>query len=306
MLVNRDAGFLALLGLSLDPASPKWHAATCCNPFAASFDVVDDHPVVLHAAAVSVCGLKVKLDDDVEDEGPLRGAVARFGRIISQPAADRAVARLNGSDFPTDRVVSLMGRQASIEKQSPWRADEPTAEAYGEITAHIATLLGPSRLPYESKLRELGRSLGALVYWKDAWDDREKDLAKGSFNPLQQVSAEAVHTRVGEVWKSFCESLTSLPVVRHGELLDQVRSATQTRQSMFLGVDVASKMERKGRRKRRESRSSLGSKDKTSCWDWCGGCCDCSTCSRGGCADSCVDCGPGDSGCCDCCPCDCG
>ena len=304
LLVNRDAGFLALLGLSLDSSAPRWHAATCCNPFAAPFDVVDEHPAVLHAAAVSACGLAVKLDDDVEDEGRIRRALARAGRLISQPITDRAVARLNGSDFPTERVWNGMMRQESVERGAPLQADGPTAKAYGEITAHIAVLLNRGEAVLQSQLRDLGRALGALVYWRDARDDCEKDAAKGRFNPLHHTPVEAVQERVGEVWRSFCDSLTSLPLARHEELLAQVLLATQTRHSDFLGIEVASKMQRPGKRKRRSSASESGSSKKSSCWDSCCGGCDCPSCGRGGCADSCCDFGPGDSGCCDCCPCD--
>jgi len=312
MLVNRDAGFLALLGLSLEQSEPRWHESTCCNPFAGKFGMVSDHPAVMHAAAVSVCGLAVKLDDDIEDEGPVRGALAQMGKLISRPAEDHAIARLNNTDFPTERVRACLGRQSAVESQSAIEADGPTAEAFGEITAHLARLVdqpsGQGSLNCERRLRELGRSLGSLVYWRDAWDDRRKDAARGRFNPFQEVSTGTIQARVTEVWNDFGSALEALPLVRHETLFQQLQLSTQARHSSFLGIEnaLSSASSERGKvrrsQKSRRGKSSIRSKLE-SCCDSCS-CCNYSSSPGKACGDACCDCGPTDSGCCDCCPCD--
>lgn len=305
LLVNRDAGFLALLGLSLDPDPPRWRRATCCNPLATPFPVNDDHPAIRHAAAVSVCGLAAKLDDDATDEGPLRRGVSRLAGLLTSPATDRAIAELNTTGFPTSRVLETLRRQDALEARSPLEADRPTAEAFGAITAHLAEILPLA--PSGAKLEPIGRALGSLVYWCDAWEDRPQDLRRGRFNPYLTCPGSQIHTRVAEAWKRFTEGLGALPLARHAVLVESLQTTTARRHQLFLASDTGESGE-SSKRKRRKKR------EKNSWCDWCDPCfcdCPCGSCSRGGGAaakggraDACFDCGPGDSGCCDCCPCD--
>jgi hypothetical protein len=300
LLVNRDAAFIGLLGLSLDPAAPRWKQATCCNPLARPFRVADDHPAILHAAAVSVCGLAAKLDDDARDEGFFRRNAARCGLMVAGPAVDRAIATLNSTSFPTAAVLERLAAQEAIEATDPLRADGPTAGAYGMVTAHLANLLG---IPASrAALRQTGEALGSLVYWRDAWQDREQDARRGRFNPFAVLDEDAIRGRIASSWNGFRGALDELSFLRHGELVTLIRDATGRSRVAFLELQSQSepgdKAERKRRGKDRENRRS--------CWDSCD-CCDCCDCPRSGkrgCCDAACDCGPGDKGCCDCCPCD--
>lgn len=303
LLVNRDAAFIGLLGISLDPAAPCWKPATCCNPLAMPFPVDDAHPAVLHAAAVSVCGLAAKLSDDSRDEGLLRRGVARMGRVLTGPAVDRAVATLNSTSFPTARVLDALDRQEDIEASDPMRADHPVAEAYGTITSHLADLLG---IPDQRMvLQRVGASLGSLVYWRDAWQDRREDEVRGRFNPFQTQDHGMIRGRIASLWRDFASSLNELSFARHADLIGQIQISTGHAREPFLQLqtngEVPEKSDRKRRKKKKESEDSW--------WHSCDccSCCDCGSCPRsgkGGCCDAACDCGPGDTGCCDCNPCD--
>lgn len=300
LLVNRDAAFIGLLGLSLDPAAPRWKQATCCNPLARPFRVADDHPAILHAAAVSVCGLAAKLDDDSRDEGFFRRNAARCGLAMAGPAVDRAVATLNSTAFPTATVLERLATQEDIEASDPLRADEPAAGAYGIITAHLAGLLG---IPASrSALLRAGESLGSLVYWRDAWQDREQDARRGRFNPFESLDQNTIRSRITSTWNGFHAALGELSFLRHGEVIHLIQDSTARSRVSFL--ELRSTTEGDGKRERK-TRSN--NKDRRrSCWDSCD-CCDCCHCpssGKGGCCDAACDCGPGDTGCCDCCPCD--
>ncbi|GAA5480296.1 DUF5685 family protein [Haloferula helveola] len=308
LLVNRDATFLALVGVSLDPSPPRWRRETCCNPLAMPFPVTDDHPAVMHAAAVSVCGLATKLADDSRDEGPVRRTASRIGATLVEPATDRAVQWLNSSSFPTQRVIELLNRQEDLEARDPIHADRPTSEAFGTITGHLAEVLPlPGQGPV---LHQLGSALGSLVYWRDAWDDRETDRRKGRFNPFHRVAEPAIGERIQAAWSGFTDALSKLPFVRHRELFDSLCLTTAERHGSFLELKSEEKLER--RRKRRRDREQSRCCDSCDCCP-CECCNCCPSCGSGtarsaagskGCLDACFDCGPGDSGCCDCCPCD--
>lgn len=300
LLANRDAAFLALIGLGLDPGSPHWIRATCCNPFGHPFPVPSPHPATGFAAAVSVCGLAAKLEDDHSDEKWPRRLIARAGLRLGGAGIDRAVAWLNGRSFPTAGTIAALASQNTVEGNDPLNAEAPTARAFGTITAFLGTLLEvPSAIP---ELRRLGEAHGRLVYWRDAWDDRTADRKAGRFNPFLLQGAEALRPRFDAAWRDFREALAALPLRRHLPLLSDIGGRTEEKRRRLEEENCASRREK--RRRERELR-----KDKRpSCWSSCD-CCDClpSCGGRSGKActiDSCFDCGPGDTGCCDCCPCD--
>jgi hypothetical protein len=303
-LVNRDAAFMGLLGISLDPRPPRWKQGTCCNPFARPFALADEHPAVLHAAAVSVCGLAAKLDDDTRDEGVVRRGLARIGRRLAGSATDRAVALLNTTSFPTARVMECLDGQDALESADPLRADEPSAAAYGFIVAHLADLLG---IPGSKEpLQRTGRALGSLVYWRDAWSDRRDDAKRGRFNPFEVIEPAAIRTRIAASWDGFGAALGSLPFQRNAELMGSVLQSTGRLRGSFL--ELRSRDEERAERKRRKREQRSGRS-----WENCCDCCDCCDCCKGstprgggkkGCCDAACDCGPGDKGCCDCNPCD--
>jgi hypothetical protein len=313
LLVNRDAAFMGLLGMSLDPQPVPATQGTCCNPFARPFAVVDHHPAVRHAAAVSVCGLAVKLADDSRDEGLLRRGASRLGRHLTGAATDRAVAHLNRSSFPTAEVMAGLDRQEEVEVTAPDRADEPTAAAYGMIVAHLAGLTGvPSA---RTALERTGRALGSLVYWRDAWIDQAVDAKRGRFNPFAVVDPARIHARIRGAWRELGDAMAALPVERHGGLLAGVLRTTANERGAFLELRTETAAERREARRQRRERRRAERQQKGGSW-WqdccdCSACCDCGGCAgkgagkaKGGCCDAAFDCGPGDSGCCDCCPCD--
>jgi hypothetical protein len=305
LLVNRDAAFVGLLGISLDPAAPRWRETTCCNPLARPFPLADDHPAVVHAAAVTVCGLAAKLSDDSRDEGLLRRNVARVGRLIAGPAVDRAVATLNSSSFPTARVMEALEGQEHIEVTDPMRADQPVAEAFGTITSHLAGLLG---LPAQREtLHCVGAALGSLVYWRDAWQDRREDAARGRFNPFATQDPEKIRRRIAASWKEFGSALNHLPFARHADLIAGIQVSTGRSREAFLQLQTDEETRKKEDRKSPKKGKKSGN-------SWCDACdcCDCCSCFRscpssrsgkGGCCDAACDCGPGDTGCCDCSDC---
>jgi len=306
LLVNRDAAFIGLVGIALDPSEPHWKKATCCNPLANPFPVSDDHPAILHAAAVSVCGLAAKLADDAHDEGVFRKGLARIGRVLTGPAVDRAVATLNSTSFPTAKVLEALEGQEKIEATDPLRADQPIAEAYGTITSHLAEILDiPRQRP---ALQGLGSALGSLVYWRDAWQDRREDKARGRFNPFATQDHDEIRNRIATTWGNFGSALGELSFSRHGDLITQIQTATGHSHQGFLQLQTVEEAREKAERKRQKKEREKGK----SCWNSCdcvncGDCCDCCSgprAAKGGCCDKACDCGPGDSGCIDCNPCD--
>ena len=301
VLVNRDAAFVGLLGLALDPEEPRWKPATCCNPLARPYPVCDDHPGIIHAAAVTICGLAAKLEDDRRDEKRTRRTLARWGRLAITPVVDRAVATLNGGWFPTGSVLDGLANQENLEAASPARADEPTAAAYAAITGHLARLTGAAAS--RPQLERAGSALGSLVYWRDAWDDRAIDARRGRFNPFLRLDARVPQLRVAAAWREFREALAALPLRRHASPIGWVLSATESRWGEFLQTGQPPAVPGKSKKGERKKEGSGGGGG--SCCDRCDHpfansldcCCDCA-CDTGRGDWGCIGCTPGDGCCC--------
>ena len=325
-LVNRDAAFLSLLGSALRPAPPVVSRATCCNPWAKPRELVQTASHVKYAAAVTVCGLAAKLQDDAQDETGPRRWISKLGARAVRRFANRAVEVLKRSGFRVRLVMEALAGQhrcESLNSPGSMQAVEPTRFAYGEIFAHLPQVTGTD--PAQAgALRSLGENLGELIYVADAWDDHDEDCRKGRFNPLpprlgeRMKCARAIGVRcVSEIRSAFgaLHLHHVLPVTRQ-ILLMSMPAAIGKRWGM-TGPD-GRPLSPRGPRNPSEKKSSL--KKGTDCMDCCEGCdpgccdpncceaCDSSCChghsGQGSCLDVCHGC-DGCDGCCHGCDCSC-
>lgn len=292
-LVNRDSTFLSLLTASISPTPPVTSLRTCCNPISVPRPLHTDGLHSRFAAAVTVCGLATKLEDDRTDEKGLRKNAARFlGRAIN-PLTDRAISFLNSVRFPTADVVAMMEEQSVIESQRPdlITAATPTAEAYGTIFSEAARLADAP--DHQSTLQTLGKNLGRLIYWKDAHDDREDDARQGRFNPLENSDEEEFKSRFNSAFMEF-SAVSSLTGSFQPTIRDILTSTIGIHRPLIPEIAMAWAPDAPRKKEKKKDR-------------WWDQCCHCDCCpgnscshSKGGFCDRLFDCGPGDTGCIDC------
>lgn len=316
-LVNRDSTFLSLVGASLQDETPSLTTRTCCNPFSTAKPLLVNNAVMEYSAAVTICGLTAKLEDDKTDEKGLRRNFSKL--LLSQMGGftDKAVSLLNALRFPTAEVQEALLNQSMVEKgsPSPEEAAAPTAHAYGEIFKHLGVVTGkPS-----DKLADLGKHLGRLIYWRDAYDDVVEDEKKGSFNLLRYTPLEELQVSARSSINVLENSLKGLPLQRNQSLLPEVLSATSVKHQDFFSYSYEEEAE-KERKRREEGYGNWCKRQYDTCCNLCDCLEDCVKCCRSprrncsrkpcgqgngnccidGCCDATFDCGPGDSGCCDC------
>ncbi len=312
-LVNRDATFLSLLGNALGerPAVPV--RATCCNPLGKPRQLVQEGDAVSYAAAVTMCGLRAKLDDEVTDRRfrPARFAFRGVRGILSRPIS-RAEMFLNQHGFPVDAVRGNLSEQSSVEQQAVSRRDPdldalsfPSAFAFGKIVAH-------SSEQARDALELMGNSLGRLIYTLDAFVDRKRDQKTGQFNPflLQPGLVNILPDFMERDLSAISVHLGRLPLKCHREILDQILGRNLQRTCISILDGKAPAHQRNERRKKRNKSQNNNGCVCCDGWYACDCCdviycCDCPD-SNSGC-DGCSACDCGDV-CCDCdvCCCDCG
>jgi len=302
-LVNRDSTFVSLLTAAQAEDSPGTVNRTCCNPFAAKRDLhcADNHS--RYAAAVTLCGLWSKLEDDRADESFLRRGLTGVALPALRGSVEKATATLESLAFPVDRVRRELAIQSEIEASAGdcWDAvSQPTAQAFGQIFRHSGAIA--ERPENASFLEKAGRSLGRIIYMADAIDDREDDARKKRFNPLIAAGSRPHEVRewLGEQVSELQAAARNLTTRRHRDLVDLILvdgvcesvDAVLEESEPGSGDTLPGHRKKSKKRKKRRARKQ----QKNSCWD---GCCVCDGGSW--------DCGDGVS-CCDsfdCCPCDC-
>lgn len=314
-LVNRDSTFLTLLGSALAPESPRLCQTTCCNKFATPRDLVADNAVLQYTAAVTICGLSAKLDDDTQDERGWRSWTARVAsRTLDTPIGD-ALGLLHAMQFPVKQVRTWMTGQNQIEQAgaSLQECAQPTSAAYGEIVAHLANVANAPQA--RTTLHQLGESLGFLIYAQDAWDDWAKDCRRGQFNPLHAFPhitgrREALLPALEAALHHLRAAFDRLPLQRNRDLLRSVLiDGAQERVMQVVGEG-----KKKGEnRKHPQSPVERVDRKRDSCCDRCdccgtdcSGCCDVLRCCKPGrTGSSMCDCNPCDGDGIECCGCDC-
>ncbi|MGB1259441.1 MAG: DUF5685 family protein [Akkermansiaceae bacterium] len=281
-LINRDSTFLALAGSALAEQDAEFQVQSCCNPLAMAKPIVRDPQVLSFAGAVTLCGLSAKLRDNVEDESGWRARLPHLGGVAITPARNKAVSILNTTEFPTQKVLDLLGSQKSVEQSGGadlQSASEPTAKAFGTIFAHLARLTGNTL--ERAGLLQLGTSLGRLIYWQDAVDDLESDRKRGHFNPLLNEPVSKAVSLIDDELQVLAKTSNRIAWRRHQEVIGEVIHHTEQHYDSKI-------------KKRRVSSAKKESKWYGIC-DCCSPC-DCSDCSCGS-SDGCCSCD------CDCCSC---
>ena len=176
-----DAAFAAVLLTSVTGREPGFERHACAmHPSRGKMATVAFDPIMDYCAAVCVLLAKYKLLDDAQDGRPLRKAAL--------PVLAGGIRRAE-KNYPEAAKVLDEGlkRLAEIEKPDP--ADPDSAPLlFGGVLGELLCACPEIDEEVKPVLMELGRKLGGFVYVTDAWDDREEDEKRGSYNMFRLVS----------------------------------------------------------------------------------------------------------------------
>lgn len=119
-----------------------------------------------------------KLRDDVADRGFFRGLPARLAALLLKRAYRKAAAAKPEFDR---KVTQCLDELHAMERECIASIDRP-ADTFARILQAAAPNTGD-----DVRDRALGQMLyhvGRWIYLIDAWDDLEKDVRSGGYNPI--------------------------------------------------------------------------------------------------------------------------
>ena len=192
--LSYDFTFLTLLHMSLvDGCAKIYHKRCVCNPLKkCNFLSKDGLPEMPTAAAAIM--LYAKLNDNIADEGFLKGLVYRFLRLLSKRGYKKAAAKFPEIDNIFSEYIKSQNEIEAANSSDIDLAAEPTAKMLSQLF-ELCSQNGETRA-----LQRLGYSMGRWIYILDAAADLEKDIAKKRYNPFK--SKVSVNTDLNDFFNA--------------------------------------------------------------------------------------------------------
>jgi len=233
LALSYECAFLAAFLTAI--AGGNGYSRGNCGPrcYRGKRPIANPSPAVDYAADVNVLLAWYQKADDALDE-------KRFSTVVSRAALRRA-CRKAARRHPAlnEELGANMDRLHEIEKGKIASTDEPS-DAFGRFLS--AVVLHAPNLPEAEKQASgwMFYNLGKWVYLADAWDDREKDEKRGSYNPfllngMAESDAEfLMNITLSETQKAFDLLSFSQP---YGLIENVVRLGLQSVQRRVLGQE---------------------------------------------------------------------
>ncbi len=128
------------------------------------------------AADLTVLLTRAKMQDNIIDDNDL---ISKLGQFLLAKGLIKSTERLEGI---IDGIESELIKLHEFEQEKSSNIDQVSG-CYGNII-RIILEHGAIESEISEELGWIGFQLGKWVYLADAWSDIEKDVKKGSYNPL--------------------------------------------------------------------------------------------------------------------------
>lgn len=107
-------------------------------------------------------------------------------------------------------------------------ADEKDIEAAANLTGEVmAEVYAPKADVWQETLRQMGYYMGKFIYLMDAYDDVEKDLKDGSYNPFKELYQqdgfeEKTRQYLELIMSCCCRAFEMLPIIDNAEIMRNI------------------------------------------------------------------------------------
>lgn len=108
------------------------------------------------------------------------------------------------------------------------KANEPDVEAAAALTGEcMAQIYVREHDIWEQNLSQMGYQMGKFIYLMDAYDDVEKDMKSGNYNPLKLIyGSEDFEKKTEEYLKLImsrcCRAFETLPIIENAEIMRNI------------------------------------------------------------------------------------
>lgn len=229
--LSRDSVFMALLADAFMQNGAEEAIVRCpLAPVRFRPAVEHDSPAMLYGGAIQI----LLGDQWLADHAMDGQSVPRLARRLMETPVSRAQVLLEDLGVDLQALNGFEFHQNTIEAGNPTPAEAagPTSSSLGLIFSAVADL--PGVIPVaktaagRNRLRELGSSVGLVIYLTDALEDLEQDREENSYNPflddgeISSVQLRGAFSVLRAALKRIDVLVKSLPLQRHGELIENI------------------------------------------------------------------------------------
>jgi hypothetical protein len=176
--LNYDSAFLAVLLSAAAGERIKVQRMRCVAHPVEKRHIIRDSAIIDYASDFNILLAYYNLQDKRRDDGGLVpvSAMAVLHRVFKK-LRKKYAQKCDIIEMRLNELVQL--EKAGCDSMD--RAAEPFAKLMEEVTAYEPLC---TEEKHDRTLRWIGYNLGKWIYLLDAFDDLEKDIKAGSYNPL--------------------------------------------------------------------------------------------------------------------------
>lgn len=211
-----DMTFVILLLSGLyEPPTRK--GTTRCIVHPVKKQAVRKNEITEYAADMNVFLAYYKCMDDWKDE-------RKFPQLAMAKLLERDDRKAETAfETKTARVIKLLEKLSAMEKAGEKDLDK-MAGCFGRIMEEIFAYKEDA---WEVGLRRMGFYLGKFIYIMDAYEDVEKDVEKGNYNPFSEdYIMEGFQERVQNIlimmMSEACREFEKLPIIKYADILRNI------------------------------------------------------------------------------------
>ncbi len=189
--LSYDFTFTALTELALSDSFCGVIRKRCTfNPFKKCTYCINDEHFALSSAALIILGY-YKIKDDIKDEKGFKKLSAKFKKLLFGNPYKKAKKAFPEIDDISKEYFSNQEKAERNERVSLDDAAEPSSIMLEKLLPMCA------RDEMDKKvLSFLGRLMGRYIYLLDCLVDRQRDIKKGSFNPLSEMDEKEAKDKI--------------------------------------------------------------------------------------------------------------
>ena len=154
--------------------------------------------------------------------------VMSYYHLVDDWNDDKSSMGLTGSVLlkkKTEKIEAVYPRQAKVIKEELNKITQYEKEncdnidlvagCFGRLMAEI---VGVQEDMWEEDLRRIGFYLGKFIYIIDAWEDLDKDLKKGSYNPLKSLH----ETLDAKAYEDTCRQMLTMMMAEVSDAFERL------------------------------------------------------------------------------------
>lgn len=170
-----------------------------------------------YAADMNLLLTYYKCMDDWNDEKKISRKC--YAKIVEKSIKNTTVFYKN----KVQKIAELLNKLSELEKAGETDIDKMSG-CFGKIMEEIFAYKEDI---WEKHLRKMGFYLGKFVYLLDAYEDIEKDIENGNYNPFcKDYIINGFEERVRQLLimmlAESCKEFEKLPIIRHGDILRNI------------------------------------------------------------------------------------